>query len=65
MADEEEQKDVPVEGPPPPPPPAPVPVAAGAPPSNKLHEWGAAALLMMILAGILYTFLNFIRGSGL
>ncbi|MBX3225887.1 MAG: hypothetical protein KIT84_30080 [Labilithrix sp.] len=52
MADEEQPKE---------------PLAPEEPeaPPNKLHEWGAAALIMVLLAGILYTFLSFIRGAGM
>lgn len=40
---------------------APEPVA----PVNKLYEWGAAVVLMLLLSGVLFVFLSFFRGTGL
>jgi len=67
MADEEEDKNEAI-APAVEPTEAPAVPAAPAPPAalaNKLHEWGAAALLMLVLAAILYTFLTFIRGASM
>jgi hypothetical protein len=42
------------------------PAPKGAPrPPNKLHEWGAAVVLMLLLTGILYVFLNMLRSASL
>lgn len=63
MADEEAQKEEAKEEPKE--AAAEAPAAPATEPPNKLHEWTAAAVLMMILAGILYTFVTFLRGTGL
>lgn len=34
-------------------------------PANKLHEWGAAILIMLILSAILAFFVTFLRGTSL
>jgi hypothetical protein len=41
---------------------APQPTAKAPAKVNKLHEWGAAIVLMVLLAGILFGFLHFLRG---
>ena len=44
--------------------PAPAPAVPTEPP-NKLHEYGAAAGIMIFLALVLWTFLTFLRGASL
>lgn len=44
------------------PPPAP---AVPTEPPNKLHEYGAAAVIMVFLTLVLWMFLTFLRGASL
>lgn len=54
--------------PPPAPSPSPSPPSPSpsrAEPSNKLHEWGAAVLIMIVLTSFLVIVTRYLRGGGL
>ena len=34
-------------------------------PVNKLHEWAAAIALMLLLSGVLFFLISFLRGTSL